>query len=167
MKRLVKMLVLLLEGGIVLLYFAYVFMLLYFLMSGIDAGFPSKADVLAAGVAFSWIGLVKVIAAIFFFFLLPPLALFSMVELLVLQGKAEEVSWVTLLCFVGALCLQLKAFVLAFSGRGFWAFFSGLLVTALVWGRLRVVRANAARARQGRAAMAFQVALRNLILLTD
>ena len=92
----------------------------------------------------------KVIAAISFFFLLPPLSLFSMVELLVLQGKAEEVSWMTFLCFVGALCLQLKAFVLAFSGRGFWAFFSGLVVTALVWGQLRVVRANAARAGAGR-----------------
>lgn len=147
MKRLLKMLVLLLEGGIVLLYFAYVFMLLYFLMSGIGAG----ADVSAAGGSFSWIVLVKVIAAIFFFFLLPPLALFSMVELLVLQGKAEEVSWMTFLCLVGALCLQLNAFVLAFSGQGFWAFFSGLLVTALVWGRLRVVRANAARVGAGAA----------------
>ena len=137
------MLVLLLEGGIVLLYFAYVFILLYLLMSGIGAGSPLEADVSAAGGAFSWIGLVKAIAMIFFFFLLPPLALFSMVELLVLQGKAEEVSWMTLLCFVGALCLQLNAFALALAGRGFWAFFSGLLVTALVWGQLRVVRANA------------------------
>ena len=89
-KRLVKMLVLLLEEGIVLLYFTYVFMLLYFLMSGIGAVSPSEADVSAARGAFSWIVLVKVITAIFFFFLLPPLALFSMVELLVLQGKAEE-----------------------------------------------------------------------------
>ena len=48
-KRLVKMLVLLLEGGFVLLYFAYVFMLLYLLMSGIGAGSPSEADVSAAG----------------------------------------------------------------------------------------------------------------------
>lgn len=151
MKRLVKMLVLLLEGGIVLLYFAYVFMLLYLLMSGIGAGSPSEADVSAAGGAFSWIGLVKAIAMIFFFFLPPPLSLFFMVELLVLQGKGEVVSWVTLLCFVGALCLQLNAFALAWAGREFWAFFSGLLVTALVWGRLRVVRANAARVGAGAA----------------
>lgn len=48
-RRLVKMLVLLLEGGIVLLYFAYVFMLLNFFMSGIGAGSPSEADVSAAG----------------------------------------------------------------------------------------------------------------------
>lgn len=48
-RRLVKMLVLLLEGGIFLLYFAYVFILLYFLMSGIGAGSPSEADVSAAG----------------------------------------------------------------------------------------------------------------------
>ncbi|MGP1516562.1 MAG: hypothetical protein ACTTJV_02980 [Ottowia sp.] len=103
------------------------------------------------GGAFSWIGLVKAIAMIFFFFLPPPLSLFFMVELLVLQGKGEVVSWVTLLCFVGALCLQLNAFALAWAGRGFWAFFSGLLVTALVWGRLRVVRANAARVGAGAA----------------
>ena len=36
-------------GGIVLLYFAYVFMLLNFFMSGIGAGSPSEADVSAAG----------------------------------------------------------------------------------------------------------------------
>lgn len=117
----------------------------------------------------------KVIAAIFFFFLLPPLALFSMVELLVLQGKAEEVSWVTLLCFVGALCLQLNAFALAWAGRGFWAFFSGLLVDcfgvgAAAGGARECGKSGGRgglRARQGRAAMVFQVALRNLILLTD
>ena len=142
-KTFAKMFVVTLEGLIALIYSFLIFKVLYFIMSSVEVGSASDADSVVttgtmAGVTAG--GIMSAIMWLVFFFLLHPLTMFFMIELVVLQIKRSEVLWITFICFILVVCFQINAFALGLVMKGRCSFLFSFLAMALMWYRVRVER---------------------------
>lgn len=141
-KAFAKMFVVTLEGLIALIYSFLIFKVLYFIMSSVEVGSVSDADSVVTTGTMAGVTAGGIMSAIMWlvFFLLHPLTMFFMIELVVLQIKKSEVLWITFICFILVVCFQINAFALGLVMKGRWAFLFSFLAMALMWYRVRVER---------------------------